>query len=140
LDLVICAEEITGLRAADVFVIISSYSGAGLAEAAYDDLLLPLLTLFSIGVSIHQTTSKVSHCESLAAIPFSPNHETLLVILGGDTMIYDILDCLPSIPNLTTAHQLTLFLIPWKRPRGAESLRAASTFGNIQALRHILPE
>jgi hypothetical protein len=110
--LVINSDHVKRLQAAHVFAIVSSLSGAGLATTAFDNVLHPLLQLFSINVTIHKTHSKTSHREFLATIPFSRDRDNIILVLGGDTMIYDLINSLPSNTHLTKPHRLTLSPIP----------------------------
>ena len=110
--LVISSEHINRLRSATVYVIVSTQSGAGLAVTAFDNLLEPLLKQFDIPFSVHKTISKTSHREFLKSITFSPDQENVVVIFGGDTMIYDLLNSVPNNHNLSSTQSLTICPIP----------------------------
>lgn len=110
--LVISSAHIGRLRSANINVFVSPQSGAGLAETAFNNLLEPLLKILKITFSVHKTSSKTSHRDFLSRIPFSLEHENILIILGGDTMIYDLLNALSYNRNLTSSHRITLCPIP----------------------------
>ena len=110
--LVLSAQHADRLRAADVHVIVSTQSGAGLATTTSDNILTSLFTLFGVKPTVHTTTSKTSHSEYLESTVFSRVHENIIVILGGDTIIYDLLNALPKNSHLTAAHRFTICPIP----------------------------
>jgi diacylglycerol kinase family enzyme len=91
---------------------VSSHSGAGLAATAYHNILAPLLNLFSLNATLHETSSKTSHREFLSTTPFSTDHENIIVPLGGDTIIYGIINALSENPTLTPTHRVTISPIP----------------------------
>jgi diacylglycerol kinase family enzyme len=93
-------------------VIVSGNSGAGLASSVYDNILAPLSELFGLSATVHITSSKTSHIEFLTSTVFSPDCESIIVILGGDTMIYDLLNALPKNTHLTVSHRITISPIP----------------------------
>jgi hypothetical protein len=111
-NLVISSKHISRLRSANINVFVSSQSGAGLAETAFDNLLEPLLKLFKITFSLHKTSSKISHREFLSRIPFSLECENIIIIFGGDTITYDLLNALSGNRHLTSSHRIILCLIP----------------------------
>jgi len=100
------------LRAAHVYAIVSAQSGAGLATTTSDNLLKPLLELLDIEPTVHTTTSKTSHSEFLQTTEFSVDHENVIVILGGDTIIYDLLNSLPKNSHIKPSHRITICPIP----------------------------
>ena len=108
----ISAKHINRLRSANVYIIVSTQSGAGLAVTAFDNLLQPLLKQFDIPFSVHKTHSKNSHREFLKLITFSPDQENIIVIFGGDTMIYDLLNSVSSNCNLSSSPRITICPIP----------------------------
>jgi diacylglycerol kinase family enzyme len=110
--LVISSNHINRLRSANVYVVVSTLSGAGLAVTAFDNLLQPLLKQFNIPFSVHKSHSKTSHQEFLKLITFSPDQENIIVIFGGDTMIYDFLNSVPNNQNLSSSHRITICPIP----------------------------
>lgn len=111
-SLVVSAPHADRLRAAEVHVIVSAQSGAGLATTTSDNILTPLFTLLGVKPTVHTTTSKTSHSEYLESTVFSRVHEIIIVILGGDTIIYDLLNALPKNNHLTPAHRFTICPIP----------------------------
>lgn len=109
----VSVEHIERLRDAKIHVIVSSQSGAGLAVSAFDNLLKPLFELFSINYAVHYTSSKTSHREYLGRSLFSRDHENVIIIFGGDTMIYDFLNSLPTNRSCSKSSDgFTLFPIP----------------------------
>ena len=110
--LVMSSENLRRLESAHVYVVVSSNSGAGLAVTAFDDLLDPLLKQFSIKASVHKTSSKTSHREFLASALFSPDHENIIMLFGGDTIIYDLLNSLSENSHLSSSHRITICPIP----------------------------
>jgi hypothetical protein len=105
-------EHLARLRSAHIYFIVSGKSGAGLALSTYENVIAPLSKLFGIEIKVHKTSSKTSHKEFLAMTAFSPDHENIIVVLGGDTMIYDLLNALPGNPHLTASHRITVSPIP----------------------------
>jgi len=106
-------DEIARLRSADIFVIVSSLSGAGLAAIAYDNILAPLLNILSIDATVHKTSSGTSHREFIETALFSANTENVIVVFGGDTMVYDILNALAKNHSLSAGlRSFTLSLVP----------------------------
>ena len=110
--LVLSTQQTDRLRAAEVHVIVSAQSGAGLATTASDNILNPLFTLLGVEPRVHKTTSKTSHSEYLASTVFSRVHVNIILILGGDTIIYDLLNALPKNNHLTSSHRFTICPIP----------------------------
>jgi len=104
-------EHAKRLKSAHIFVIVSSQSGAGLAESAYDNLLVPLFQALELEVVVHKTTSKTSHQEFLSTTRF-PDGENVILILGGDTLVYDLINTLPGNPHLTAEHRFAISLVP----------------------------
>jgi diacylglycerol kinase family enzyme len=110
--LVISSKHLNRLRSANLYVIVSTQSGGGLAATAFDNLLQPLLKQFDIPFSVHKTTSKTSHREFLKSLTFSPDQENVIIILGGDTVIYDLLNSMASNRNLSSSPRITICLVP----------------------------
>ena len=110
--LLVSQKSIERLRFAQVCAIVSDHSGAGLGTAAFDNLLSPLLEQFYITVDVHRTTSKTSYRDYITSIHFSHDHENVIIIFGGDTMVYELLNSLPNNPYLTRSHQITIFPVP----------------------------
>jgi diacylglycerol kinase family enzyme len=110
--LVVSPESIKRLHSAKLYVVVSSHSGAGLAVTSFDNLLQPLFKDLSLNATVHKTTSKTSHSEFIASISFSPDHENIIVVLGGDTVIYDIVNSLAVNTEITASHRITICPIP----------------------------
>ena len=110
--LVLSTAHANRLRAARVYAIVSAQSGAGLATTTSDNLLRPLLELYDIEPTVHTTASKTSHSEYLQTAEFALDHENIIVIFGGDTIIYDLLNSLPKNRNITPSHRFTICPIP----------------------------
>jgi diacylglycerol kinase family enzyme len=106
------SEQINRLRSSTVHIIVSAQSGAGLATSAYENILSPLLDLFSIKAAVHATTSKTSHREYLSSLSLSSSKQTIFIILGGDTLIYDFINTILPNPSLTRSHNLTICPLP----------------------------
>ena len=104
-------EHVKRLKSAHIFVLVSSQSGAGLAGSAYDNLLVPLFQALELDVVAHKTTSKTSHREFLSTTHF-PEGENVILILGGDTLVYDLINSLPGNPHLTPEHRFVISLVP----------------------------
>jgi diacylglycerol kinase family enzyme len=111
-NLSVSSEHLARLRSAHVYVIVSGKSGAGLATSVNDNILAPLSELFGLSATVHITSSKTSHIEFLTSTGFSPDRENIIVVLGGDTMIYDLLNALPQNSYLTEPHRITISPIP----------------------------
>ena len=111
-NLSLSEEGIAGLRSASIRVIVSSLSGARLALTAYKNILKPLLETLSIDMTVHETNSKTSHCQLIESSAFAPDVENIILIFGGDTMVYDVLNSLAKNPHLTSSHSITLSLVP----------------------------
>jgi diacylglycerol kinase family enzyme len=109
---VISSIQLNRLRSADVYAIVSTQSGAGQAVTAFDHLLQPFLKQFDIPFSVHKTTSKTSHREFLKSLAFSPDQENVIIIFGGDTMIYDLLNSVSSNHNLPSSLRITICPVP----------------------------
>lgn len=109
---VISSKHLNRLRSANVYVIVSTQSGTGFAATAFDNLLHPLLKQFNIPFSVHQTTSNTSHCEFLKSLTFSPDQENVIIIFGGDTVIYDFLNSVSSNHNLSSSLRITICPVP----------------------------
>ena len=109
---IVSNEHIDRLGAANIFVVISSKSGAGFARTAYTDILLSLFNAFSISSTEHQTSSKTSHQDFLSSVSLSSTKENIIVLLGGDTILYDFLNALPQNTSLTSTTKVTIVPIP----------------------------
>lgn len=109
---ILTTETLSRLQSAHIIIIVSSLSGAGYATTAYDNVFAPLMKILSIDTTVHKTTSKISHCQFIESSPFSANSENIIVIFGGDTMVYDVLNSLSKNSFLTSSHQFTLSLLP----------------------------
>jgi diacylglycerol kinase family enzyme len=110
--LVVSLEHIARLQSAHIYIIVSSQSGAGLAATTYHNILSPLLKTFSMEAEVHETSSKSSHCEFLSSTSFSADHENIIITLGGDTIIYDLINSLYINSTLTPSHRITIVSIP----------------------------
>ena len=110
--LVVSPAHVNRMRAGRVHVIVSPQSGAGLATTASENLLKPLLSLFGIDPLVHTTTSKTSQSEYLESGSFSLDLENVILILGGDTVIYSLLNSLPRNRHITPSHRFTVCPIP----------------------------
>lgn len=108
----ISSNHLNRLRSADVYAIVSTQSGAGLAVTAFDHLLQPFLKQFGIPLSVHKTTSKTSHREFLKSLAFSPDRENVIIIFGGDTMIYDLLNSVSRNHNPPSSLRITICPVP----------------------------
>ena len=93
-------------------MLISSKSGEGLAESAFSNLLLPLFNKFNIPFSGHKTFSKTSHKSYFSGIEISSLKENIIVVFGGDTVIFDLLNSLSENHFVTPEHRFTLCPIP----------------------------
>jgi diacylglycerol kinase family enzyme len=111
-DLFLSYEHVTRLAEAQIYIIVSSHSGAGLADTAYKNLLSPLLYKFAIEATVHTTSSKTSHNEFLSTTSFSADHENIIITFGGDTLIYGVINSLKDNPTLTPSHVITIAPIP----------------------------
>jgi diacylglycerol kinase family enzyme len=111
-NLILLPAHLERLRNSAINVLVSSKSGAGLAESAFDNLLEPLFQEFEITFSIHKTSSKTSHKEFVKDIIFSSSKENIIVIFGGDTLVFDVLNSLPKNPHIAEGPQITLCPIP----------------------------
>jgi diacylglycerol kinase family enzyme len=105
-------DSVQRLQSAVVYVIISSLSGAGLADTAYKSLLEPLLNVSEVKPIVHRTVSDVSHTEFIRRAEFDPNRENIIVIFSGDTVIYNVLNSLPDNQGLNASTQITLAVVP----------------------------
>ena len=110
--LVVSQEHVQRLQSSLLYIIVSSLSGAGLALTAFSSLLQPLIDLFSLTPAVHQTTSKTSHLEFIKSITMSSDLENILVIFGGDTMIYDIINGLAMNNSISADSRITIVLVP----------------------------
>ena len=104
--------QIERLRNADIKIVVSSKSGEGLAESALSNLLLPLFNQFNIPFSCHKTISKTSHTLYFSGIEFPSSKENVIVVFGGDTVIFDLLNSLPENQFVTPEHRFILCPIP----------------------------
>ena len=111
-NIVISSKHLNRLRSANVSVIVSTQSGAGLAVTAFDNLLRPLLRKFDIPFSVHKTTSKTSHREFLKSLTFCADQENVIVVFGGDTMLYDLLNSVSSNRNISSSLRITICPVP----------------------------
>jgi diacylglycerol kinase family enzyme len=110
--LLVRLDAVERLQSANLYVIVSSLSGAGLASTAFERLLAPLLKVTSIEPTVHWTTSKTSHIEFIEKATFDPAKENIIVIFGGDTIVYHVLNSLPKNRYLTGSNQITLCVVP----------------------------
>jgi diacylglycerol kinase family enzyme len=110
--LILHAAHIERLQNADITVLVSSKSGTGLADSAFTNLFEPLFREFKITLSVHKTTSKSSHQKFLKSIQPANTKENIVVIFGGDTMVFKVLNSMAKLPHVTSQHRFTLCPIP----------------------------
>ena len=111
-NLLLHRTQIERLQNANINVLVSSISGAGLADSAFDNLLEPLFRKFRVPFSVHKTSSKTSHKEFLKGIGFSNSKEHIIVVFGGDTLVFDVLNSILENPGSTEGPQITLCPVP----------------------------
>lgn len=83
-----------------------------MADSAFDNLLEPVFQDFKIPYHVHKTSSKTSHKEFLKDLVLSNSKENIIVIFGGDTLLFDVLNSLPKNPHIVEGPQITLCPVP----------------------------
>ncbi|KAG0136931.1 ATP-NAD kinase-like domain-containing protein [Tuber indicum] len=95
-----------------VSVVISPYSGLGRAELYFSTLLAPVLEYYSVDYGKHTVTSPAAIKTIANGLP---EGTSTVIILSGDTLIFELLNQLPS------TKRPTLVLIPTGTGNGLAS-------------------
>ncbi|KAG0635323.1 ATP-NAD kinase-like domain-containing protein [Tuber brumale] len=95
-----------------ISVVISPYSGLGKAELYFSTLLAPMLEFYSVDYSKHTVTSPAAVKTIANGLP---EGISTVIILSGDTLIFELLNQLPS------TKRPTLVLIPTGAGNGLAS-------------------
>ena len=83
-----------------------------MAKSAFSNLLRPLFNKFNIPFSSHKTYSETSHISYFSGIKCPSSKDNVIVVFGGDTVIFDVLNSLQNNYFVSPEHRITLCPIP----------------------------